>query len=118
MYLGSTSERAFECKTRRRDHRVKHVITATAARVGRKRLKTTCFGTRRGLSLLGTDFPSPTAGHDGYTIKAPGATTIGSGDPPDGERSRVFTIAITAPQHAHIIGARVLTQASARPGSN
>ena len=117
MYLGSTSE-GISAQERRRDHRVKLAITTTAARIGRKRLKTACFGTRRGLSLLGTDFPSPTAGHDGYTIKAPGATTIGSGDPPDGERSRVFTIAITAPQHAHIIGARVLTQASARPGSN
>jgi hypothetical protein len=56
---------------RRRSHRLKPAITAAAARIGRKRLKTTCFGTRRGLSLLGTDFPSPTAGRYVYTINVP-----------------------------------------------
>ena len=34
------------------------------------------------------------------------------------DRIRVFTIAITAPQHAHRNDGRSLTQASARPGAN
>jgi hypothetical protein len=38
--------------------------------------------------------------------------------PENTDRSRVFTITITAPQHVHRIGARSLNQAKARPGSN
>jgi len=38
--------------------------------------------------------------------------------PENTDRSRVFTITITAPQHEHRMGARSLNHASARPGSN
>ena len=44
---------------------------------------------------------------------------MGSGMTPENtDRSRVFTITITAPQHVHRIGARSLNHAKARPGAN
>ena len=46
-------------------------LRVAVARIRRKRLKTACFGTRRGLSVRGTDFPLPITGRYVYMIKAP-----------------------------------------------
>ena len=63
--------------------------------------------------LVGAEFPIHADGRSGYTVVAPLETTGIGTALPNSDRSCVFTITITAPQHAHRMGGRFLNQGNA-----
>jgi hypothetical protein len=69
---------------------------------------------RAGFSACGRRIPVTLQGSFAYTISEPPTVAIGTGiGPENSDGMRVLTIAITAPQQVHKMGARSLNQAVA-----